>query len=121
LGGENPFVGLQYFQTMITGAGRDGLIFHNSLRNTLLFTALVVPLNMLITIPLAAMIESVHTAFKTIFRMIYFLPVVTSSVGVAVMWGYIYNTQYGLLNQVLSNVGVTPIGWLQDPRANVAG
>ncbi|MBK8137244.1 MAG: sugar ABC transporter permease [Chloroflexi bacterium] len=121
LGGENPFVGLQYFQTMLTGDGRDGMIFHNSLRNTLLFTALVVPLNMLITIPLATLIESVHSAFKTIFRMIYFLPVVTSSVGVAVMWGYIYNTQYGLLNEVLSNFGVTPIGWLQDPRANILG
>lgn len=121
LGGENPFVGLQYFQTMITGEGRDGLIFQNSLRNTLAFTALVVPLNMLITLPLAAMIESIKNVFKTIFRTIYFLPVVTSSVGVAVMWGYIYNTQYGLLNGVLSNFGITPVGWLQDPRANILG
>ncbi len=121
LGGENPFVGLQYFQTMISGEGRDGLIFQNSLTNTLVFTLLVVPLNLLITIPLAAMIESVHRVFKTIFRTIYFLPVVTSSVGVAVMWGYIYNTQYGLLNEVLSGLGVTPIGWLQDPRANILG
>lgn len=121
LGGENPFVGLQYFQTMITGEGRDGLIFQNSLRNTLVFTALVLPLNMLITIPLAAMIESVHRFFRPIFRTIYFLPVVTSSVGVAVMWGYIYNTQYGLLNDVLGNFGITPIGWLQDPRANFLG
>ncbi|MBK8033379.1 MAG: sugar ABC transporter permease [Chloroflexi bacterium] len=121
LGGENPFVGFQYFQTMITGEGRDGLIFQNSLQNTLAFTLLVVPLNLFITIPLATMIESVHRVFKTIFRTIYFLPVVTSSVGVAVMWGYIYNQQYGLLNDVLSNFGVTPIGWLQDPRANVLG
>lgn len=121
LGEDNPFVGLQYFQTMISGEGRDGLIFQNSFRNTLLFTALVVPINMLITIPLAAMIESVHSFMKTVFRTIYFLPVVTSSVGVAVMWGYIYNTQYGLLNGVLSSVGIQPIGWLQDPRANLLG
>lgn len=92
LGGENPFVGLQYFQTMITGEGRDGLTFRNSLQNTFMFTLLVVPLNLLITIPLAAMIEAVTPVFRTIFRTIYFLPVVTSSVGVAVMWGYIYNT-----------------------------
>jgi multiple sugar transport system permease protein len=121
LGGENPFVGLQYFQTMITGEGRDGLIFRNSLQNTFTFTLLVVPLNLLITIPLAAMIEAVRPIFRTVFRAIYFLPVVTSSVGVAVMWGYIYNTQYGLLNNVLSNFGVTPIGWLQDPRATALG
>jgi multiple sugar transport system permease protein len=121
LGGENPFVGLQYFQTMLTGEGRDGLLFRNSLQNTLSFTVLVVPLNLFITIPLATMIESVNSFFKRIFRTIYFLPVVTSSVGVAVMWGYIYNTQYGLLNDALSNFGVTPIGWLQDPRANLVG
>lgn len=121
LGGENPFVGLQYFQTMLSSEGRDGLTFQNSFRNTLVFTALVVPLNLLITIPLAAMIESVRNFFKTIFRTIYFLPVITSSVGVAVMWGYIYNTQYGLLNDVLSSVGIRPIGWLQDPRAEIIG
>jgi ABC-type sugar transport system permease subunit len=91
------------------------------LQNTLSFTVLVVPLNLFITIPLATMIESVNSFFKRIFRTIYFLPVVTSSVGVAVMWGYIYNTQYGLLNDALSNFGVTPIGWLQDPRANLVG
>src|SRR5688572_6933000 len=83
LGGENPFVGLQYFQTMISGEGRDGLIFQSSFRNTLVFTMLVVPINLLITLPLAAMIESVHRVLKTIFRTIYFLPVITSSVGVA--------------------------------------
>lgn len=121
LGGENPFVGLQYFQTMITGDGRDGLTFQNSFRNTLVFTALVVPLNLLITIPLAAMIESVHSVLKSILRTIYFLPVITASVGVAVMWGYIFNTQYGLLNDVLTNLSITPIGWLQDPRAVVFG
>jgi ABC-type sugar transport system permease subunit len=121
LGGDNPFVGLQYFQTMLTGEGRDGLTFQNSLQNTLSFTLLVVPLNLFITIPLATMIESVHDILKHIFRAIYFLPVVTSSVGVAVMWGYIYNTQYGLLNDALSSFGVTPIGWLQDPRANIIG
>jgi multiple sugar transport system permease protein len=121
LGGDNPFVGLQYFQTMLTGEGRDGMIFQNSFRNTLMFTLLVVPINLFITIPLAAMIESVHSIFKTIFRTIYFLPVVTSSVGVAVMWGYIYNTQYGLLNSVISGLGGTPIGWLQDPRATILG
>lgn len=121
LGGENPFVGLQYFQNMLDGEGRDGLIFQNSLRNTLVFTALVVPLNLLITIPLAAMIESVRNFLKTVFRTIYFLPVITSSVGVAVMWGYIYNTQYGLLNDVLSSIGIRPVGWLQDPRATFLG
>lgn len=121
LGGDNPFVGLQYFELMLSGAGRDARIFQNSLANTLLFTALVLPLNMLITIPLAVMIESAHNVLRAIFRTIYFLPVVTSSVGVAVMWGYIFNTQYGLLNNGLRTVGITPVAWLQDPAATILG
>ncbi|MBC7811528.1 MAG: sugar ABC transporter permease [Burkholderiales bacterium] len=121
LGGDNPFVGFEYFQLMLSGAGRDARIFQNSLQNTLGFTALVLPLNLLITIPLAVLIESTSGFLKTVFRTVYFLPVVTSSVGVAVMWGYIFNTQYGLLNNGLRVFGGTPVAWLQDPSANVFG
>ena len=120
LGADNPFVGLQHFETMFS-SGRDARIFRNSLGNTLRFTALVLPLNMLITIPLAVMIESTHRYFKSIFRAIYFLPVVTASVGVAVMWGYIFHAQYGLLNDVLGSVGIAPVAWLQDPTAMIGG
>ena len=121
LGGENPFVGLEYFNLMISGEGREARMFQNSLTNTLMFTALVVPLNMLITIPLAVLIESVSGILRSIFRAVYFLPVVTSSVGVAVMWGYIFNTQYGLLNNGLRTLGGTPVAWLQDPTASILG
>ncbi len=106
---------------MLEGTGRDGRMFQNSLVNTLVFTALVLPLNMLITIPLAVMIESTRSRFRGFFRAVYFLPVVTSSVGVAIMWGYIFNTQYGLLNSGIRAFGGTPVAWLQDPSANIAG
>jgi ABC-type sugar transport system permease subunit len=121
LGGDNPFVGFEYFGMMLSGAGRDARIFQNSLGNTLRFTALVLPLNMLITIPLAVLIEAAGGILRGFFRTIYFLPVVTSSVGVAVMWGYIYNTQYGLLNNGLRALGAEPVAWLQDPSATVLG
>jgi ABC-type sugar transport system permease subunit len=67
------------------------------------------------------LIESVHPLLKTTFRAIFFLPVVTSSVGVAVMWGYIFNAQYGLLNQGLGTLGIPGVAWLQDQRANLFG
>lgn len=121
LGGDNPFVGLDYFRVMLSGEGREARIFQNSLQNTLLFTALVLPLNMLITIPLAVMIESAASILRRLFRALYFLPVVTSSVGVAVMWGYIFNAQYGLLNNGLRAFGVPTVAWLQDPTATILG
>lgn len=118
-GGENPFVGMQYFQDMLSGSSRDVDIFQNSFRNTLVFTLLVVPLNMFITLPLAVLIESTHGMAKTIFRAIYFLPVITSSVGVAIMWGYIFHAQYGLLNDVLQSLGIAPVAWLLDANAKI--
>jgi ABC-type sugar transport system permease subunit len=121
LGGNNPFVGLQYFKEMADGSSRDARMFQNSLSTTVLFAMIVLPLNLVITLPLAALIESVHERLKAVFRALYFLPVVTSSVGVAVMWGYIFNAQYGLLNSGLKQIGMTPVAWLQDPRVQYFG
>jgi ABC-type sugar transport system permease subunit len=58
----------------------------------------------------------VTARLKVIYRFIYFLPAVTSSVGVAIMWRYIYHPQYGLLNAVLNVVGLPAQIWLSDPR-----
>ncbi|MFC1959807.1 carbohydrate ABC transporter permease [Chloroflexota bacterium] len=120
-GGDNPFVGLQHFRDMIEGGTREARIFHLSLRNTLVFAIAILPVNLLITLPLAAMIESTQGRIKTIFRAIYFLPVVTSSVGVAIMWQFIYNPQYGLANSVIKAFGGQPIVWLHDPTAEFLG
>lgn len=121
LGAENAFVGLAHFQTMIEGASREARVFRLSLTNTLVFAFAVLPINLMITLPLAALIESTRDRVKTIFRAIYFLPVVTSSVGVAIMWGFIYNANYGLLNSVIRSLGGRPVAWLQDQTAQFLG
>jgi multiple sugar transport system permease protein len=121
LGGSNPFVGLKHFTNMIDGVSLEARLFRTSLRNTLIFAFAVLPLNLAITLPLAALIESVGSRFKTAFRAIYFLPVITSSVGVALMWGWLYDPQRGLFNAVIRTLGGTPVAWLSDPRAQVLG
>lgn len=121
LGGSNPFVGLKHFANMIDGVSREATQFRISLRNTLIFALAVLPLNLAITLPLAALIESVDRRLKTAFRAIYFLPVITSSVGVAMMWGYLYDPQRGLFNAIIRLFGGTPIAWLSDPRAQFLG
>jgi ABC-type sugar transport system permease subunit len=95
--------------------------FRISVKNTLIFAFLVLPLNLTITIPLAVAIEAVHQRLKTTFRFIYFLPTLTASVGVAIMWGYLYHPQQGLLNMTLKALGASPKIWLTDPRAYVLG
>ncbi len=126
LGGDNPFVGLQHFQSMLNFSADAPLEirqFHIGVKITLLFAFLVVPLNLMLTLPLAVMIESVHEKLKGIFRTIFFLPVLAPSVGVAIMWGYIFHPQRGLLNAIIGKFAGKLIGinWTGDPKLVVFG
>jgi multiple sugar transport system permease protein len=122
LGGSNPFIGLEHFRNMLNGVSLEARLFRTSLKNTLIFAFAVLPLNLLITLPLAALIESlVRHRIKTAFRAIYFLPVVTAGVGVALMWGYLYDPQRGLFNAIIRLFGGRPMAWLSDPRAHALG
>lgn len=117
LGGDNPFVGLDNFKAMFADS-QPARVFRLAVKNTFLFAFLVLPLNLAITLPLAAIIESVHQSMKGLFRAIFFLPTISSSVAVAIMWGYIFHPQAGLLNTLIKLVGLTPPkSWLTDPNA----
>ena len=121
LGGNNSFVGLEHFRNMVEGVSLEARLFRTSLGNSLIFAFVVLPLNLAITLPLAALIESVRGRIKNAFRAVYFLPAVTASVGVALMWGYIYAPQEGLLNAVIRLFGGPTISWLADPRPRFLG
>jgi multiple sugar transport system permease protein len=79
------------------------------------------PLNLLVTIPLALAIEGIRTKLKTLFRFIYFLPTVTASVGVALIWGYLYHPQQGLVNLIVKALGGQAQIWMGDPRQSFLG
>jgi multiple sugar transport system permease protein len=121
LGGTNPFIGLENFQNMIIGTSLEASLFRISLRNTLFFSITTLPFNLIITLPLATLIEAMTSRLKIIYRTIYFLPAVTSSVGVALIWKYIYDPQSGMLNQIIHFFHGTPVAWLTDPKAMFLG
>src|SRR6185295_20125153 len=54
--------------------------------------------------------------FKPFFRTALFAPVVTTLVAVAVVWRYLFQTRYGMVNYALAQIGIDPLGWLGDPR-----
>lgn len=121
LGGKNPFVGLANYQAMFSDS-QPARVFRTAVINTFLFSLTVLPLNLMITLPLAVLLETVHLRIRSLLRAIYFMPTISSSVAVALMWGYIYNPQQGLLNTALKLVGITPPkAWLSDPNAAVLG
>lgn len=121
LGGRNPFIGLGNFQAMFADT-QTAQLFRTSVANTLLFASLVLVLNLAITLPLAVMVESVAERLKGVFRFVYFLPTVSAAVAVAIMWGYVFHPQQGLLNTAIRAVGLTPPrSWLTDPQAFFLG
>jgi multiple sugar transport system permease protein len=123
LGGQNPFVGFKNYIELFTGNTKPAIVFRQAVWNTFLFTALVVPLNLIITLPLAVLLESISERFKILFRAIYFLPAISSAVAVTIIWQYMYAPGgYGLLSQIIRLFGIVPPkSWLQDPKAMVFG
>lgn len=126
LGGDNPFVGLQNFQQLFDFSDQSSQLsqtFQTSLIVTLVFAFIVLPLNLLITLPLAVMIEATARRLRPVLRTVFFMPVLTSAVAVAVIWQYVLNPQYGLLNGILTTLtgDTTVISWLNDPSLKVVG
>ena len=87
-----------------------------ALKNTAYFAAGGGPLSVAVSFAAALLLNSKLTRFRTLFRTILFLPVVTTLVAVAVVWRAIYHPRFGLLNYALSAVGIGAIDWLGDPR-----
>jgi multiple sugar transport system permease protein len=109
--GNLRFVGLDnYFRLLRTP------LFWQALGNTLYFVAVGVPLSIGASLGAALLLNSRVARFKPFFRTALFAPVVTTLVAVAVIWRYLFNTRYGLLNYALGGIGIDPVDWLGDPR-----
>lgn len=109
--GNLRFVGLGNYLKLLETPG-----FWQALGNTLYFVGAGVPLSIGASLAAALLLHSRVARFKPFFRTVLFAPVVTTLVAVAVIWRYMFNTRYGLLNYVLGSIGVNPIDWLGDPH-----
>ncbi|TPG20052.1 sugar ABC transporter permease [Sphingomonas koreensis] len=105
------FIGLANYLTLLRTP-----LFWQALGNTLEFVVLGVPLSMATSLGAALLIQSKLARFKGLFRTIFFAPVVTTLVAVAVIWRYLFNAHYGLINWALGGVGLGPVDWLGDPH-----
>lgn len=89
--------------------------FRNTLFNTARFTLLNVPLGLLVSLLLALALNT-RIRFRGLYRLIFFLPVMTMPVAISIVWQWIYNPDFGLLNAFLKIFGVERIRWLNDPN-----
>jgi multiple sugar transport system permease protein len=89
-------------------------LFWQSLKVTLYYAALALPLNLVVGFLLAVLLNQ-KVPGVNIWRTIYYLPSVIAGVAVALLWVRIFNPKIGLLNPFLANFGIKGPGWLQDP------
>lgn len=109
--GAPVWAGLANYRRALTGADD---VFSRSLANTVLFTIGYVPVAMIVSLGLALLVNEKLRGI-TLFRGIFFLPVVTSVVAVGMVWRWIFNWQFGVLNWALEQVGIQGPRWLGDP------
>jgi multiple sugar transport system permease protein len=105
------FVGLGNYMGLLHNP-----LFWQALGNTFYFVGVGVPLSIAVSLGAALLLHSKLGWFKPFFRTAYFAPVVTTVVAVAVIWKYLFHTQYGLVNWALSYLHVDPVDWLGDPH-----
>jgi multiple sugar transport system permease protein len=102
------FVGLANYVTIFTDAG-----FLRSIVNTLTFVVIGVPITMAVGLALALALDSGIRRFRTVFRGLFYAPVVTNIVSVALIWQYAFN-QNGTINKLLGQIGFAGPNWLGD-------
>jgi multiple sugar transport system permease protein len=90
-------------------------LFWKALINTFYFVIVGGPLSVAVSLGAAMLLNSKLVRFKKTFRLMYFIPVVTTLVAVAIVWRYIYHPRFGFLNYFLGWFGINPIDWLGDP------
>ncbi|PLV59310.1 carbohydrate ABC transporter permease [Thermotoga sp. KOL6] len=94
---------------------KDKNLFLKALTNTLYYVVLSVPSQIFISLVIALLLNS-NVKLRVFFRTAYFIPFVTSVVAISLVWKWIFNDEFGLLNYILSFFNVEPISWLKDER-----
>lgn len=104
------WAGLANFKQLV----HDG-VFRAVLLNTLMYTGLTVPLQLVVALG-AALLLNLNVWGKNLFRAALFLPSQIPFVATAILWFVIYNPDHGLANELLGKVGVSSVQWLTDGR-----
>lgn len=108
------FVGFNNYEKLLNDP-----LFWKALKNTFYFVVVGGPLSVATSLGAAILLNSKLIKYKSIFRLVYFLPVVTTLVAVSIVWRYFYHPRFGMLNYILSFIGLGPFDWLGDPNLSM--
>ena len=105
------FVGFENYRAVLANP-----LFWKALGNTLYFVVVGGPLSVLVSLAAALLVHSKRAKWPGFFRTVYFTPVVTTLVAVAIVWRYLDHPKYGLVNALLTKIGLPAVDWLGDPH-----
>lgn len=105
--GVYTFVALENYKTLMQDP-----IFWQSLKNTLIYLTVQVPVMIVLSLGLAVLLDQKFLRGRSFFRMSAFLPSITALVAYALIFKLLFNTEYGIINYVLGFLGIGPIDWL---------
>ena len=103
-------VGLENYRKML-----DDKLFMKSLRVTFTYALISVPLIQIFSFSIALLLN-VRVRGLAVFRTVYYLPTISPIVASSVLWTWLFNAEFGLLNSLLRQIGLNKVLWLQDPR-----
>ena len=102
------FTGLSNYQKVLADP-----VFHKALINTALYAFVVVPIALCISVVIAWIIFE-KVKHKSVFETIFFMPYVTSTIAIGIVFRYFFNGSYGLINFLLGLVGIPAVNWLDN-------
>ena len=113
MGRDDIFIGFQNYKELFNDP-----IFGKALKNTLVIVLVSVPVTCVFSLWVASVISRMPMAGTSAFRCIFYLPVVTGSVAVTMVWKWMFNNYYGILNYLGKGMGLIDknINWLGDPK-----
>ena len=113
MGREDIFIGFQNYKTLFNDP-----VFWVALKNTLIIVLVSVPVTCAVSLWIASVISKMPVAATSLFRCIFYLPVVTGSVAVTVVWKWMFSKFNGIINVLGTSSGLLDknIDWLGDPK-----
>ncbi|MGP4075866.1 carbohydrate ABC transporter permease [Halobacillus sp. K22] len=104
------FIGFENYKELFSDS-----TFLKSIYNTLFYVVIGVPLVIICSLSIALLLNYGTSWLFNTFRAVFYMPSITNIIAVAVIWGYLYNTEYGLFNYLLSVLSLESVPWLEDP------
>ncbi|KHE72872.1 carbohydrate ABC transporter permease [Halobacillus sp. BBL2006] len=104
------FIGFENYKDLFSDS-----TFIKSIFNTLFYVVIGVPLVIICSLSIALLLNYGTSWVFNTFRAVFYMPSITNIIAVAVIWGYLYNTEYGLFNYLLSFLSVENVPWLEEP------